>query len=145
MALYPTDSAYANLGWAYIRKGDDKNALFALNKAIELNPDATQYHYNRALAYYQKAAYEQPVADFTTVISKETQHALAYRQRGNLYIYMNQPALAVVDLTKARETGPRDAESYAARGPASYRQGGSYIVKRIKNSWRRLILEKRQP
>lgn len=37
IALHPTDSAYANLGFAYLQKRDDKNALFSLNKAIDLN------------------------------------------------------------------------------------------------------------
>lgn len=39
VALHPTDSAYANLGFAYLQKRDDKNALFSLNKAIDLNAD----------------------------------------------------------------------------------------------------------
>lgn len=37
IALHPTDSAYASLGFAYLQKKDDKNALLSLNKAIDIN------------------------------------------------------------------------------------------------------------
>ncbi|NLR66907.1 tetratricopeptide repeat protein [Chitinophaga varians] len=151
IALYPTDSAYANLGWAYIRKGDDKNALFALNKAIDLNAgyawalglrgylytkiDAPELAFNdlsTAIALNTKGgavpagqSKKETIRDYTRAIDQNPQSDSAYVRRARAYEYYRKNKQAVRDYAKAITLNPDNADAFYGLQNLSGKFGGS--------------------
>jgi len=76
--LRPSDSAYANLGFAFIQKGDDQNALIILNKALDLNEDYAWAYGLRGFLYTKIDAPELSFSDFSKAIKLNAANAKKY-------------------------------------------------------------------
>jgi tetratricopeptide (TPR) repeat protein len=63
------DTTYAKQGFSYLKKGDDKNALIALNKAIDLNGNYAWAYGLRGYLYTKLDAPELSYNDFSTAIA----------------------------------------------------------------------------
>lgn len=121
----PTDSTYANLGFAYIRKGDDKNALIALNKAIDLNADygwaygLRGYLYTKIdapeLSYYDLSRaikLNTPKGELSSKDKRSPESDSDYVQRAQSYEYKNRHKKAAKDYQKAMELNPDNADAF---------------------------------
>lgn len=70
--------AYNNLGAAQLRRGEVLEAIWAYQRAVELDPKEPRHHFNLGLAY-QKAGQERPaIAAFEQTIALEPRYAKAY-------------------------------------------------------------------
>lgn len=117
ITLYPTDSAYANLGFAYIRKGDDKKALFALNKAIDLNQDYAWALGLRGYLYTKIDAPELSFIDFSKAIALNTKGGeMPVSQEGPLSKEENKSIIK--DYTKEIDQHSTNDSAYVRRGQA---------------------------
>lgn len=141
IANQPTDSAYANLGFAYIRKGDDKHAFLALNKAIDLNgnfawafglrgylytkfdaPELSFNDFSRAIALnvtgggisgaQEGVSDKSVIRDYTKKIGRDPEDDSAYVQRARAYENREKNKQAVKDYKKAIELNPENTEAY---------------------------------
>nr|WP_186774522.1 tetratricopeptide repeat protein [Chitinophaga pinensis] len=138
---HPTDSAYANLGFAYIQQGDDNNAILALNKAIDLNgnfawayglrgylytkidaPELSFNDFSRAIALNAKggglsggqpgASDKSVIRDYTKKIGQDPKDDSAYVQRARAYENLEKNKQAIKDYKKAIALNPENTEAY---------------------------------
>jgi tetratricopeptide (TPR) repeat protein len=90
---------------------------------------ATSPH-DRALAYLfranamrAKGNIDGAISDYGQAIELVPNFALAYRNRGALYVTLGDPARAIADLDNAVRLDPRDASALYARGLAKRKNG----------------------
>ena len=87
-------------------------------KAIELNPDYVDAHYNRGGAYVNKGDYDRAIEDYTKAIELNPDYADAYKNRGFAYSGKGDYNCAIENYTRAIKLNPDLTEVYAGRGVA---------------------------
>jgi len=65
----PTPELYNNIGIALVRRNEMPDALAYLNKAVELDPDHADFHYNLAASYAQSGTNDQAIRHFRESIN----------------------------------------------------------------------------
>lgn len=78
---------------------------------------------NRGVAYLNRRAYEDAVADFDAAIELEEDYAEAFANRGRAYLDMEDFEQAIQDLDRAIELDPEMSEAFGNRGLAYQFQG----------------------
>ncbi|WP_293089677.1 serine/threonine-protein kinase [Okeania sp. SIO3B5] len=102
------------------KNGNQKAAIVAYDKAIQLNPNEEEYYYKRGNAYYNLENYPQAIADYSKVINLNPSHVNAYFNRGTVRYETKDYAGAINDLTQVLRLKPQDAEAYDKRGLVHY-------------------------
>lgn len=87
------------------RKVDYSLVLQGYNKCLEIDPDFVFALFNMANVYAKNGEIDKAISTYTRVIRQDKDIAEAYYNRGLLYIYTGQKALANADLGKAGELG----------------------------------------
>ncbi|MDE6452280.1 MAG: tetratricopeptide repeat protein, partial [Odoribacter sp.] len=87
------------------QKTDYSLVLEGYNKCLEIDPDFVFALYNIANVYAKNGEIDRAISTYSQVIRKDKDLAEAYFNRGLLYIYTGQKALANADLSKAGELG----------------------------------------
>lgn len=87
------------------RKVDYSLVLQGYNKCLEIDPDFVFALFNIANVYAKNGEIDKAIATYTRVLRQDKDIAEAYFNRGLLYIYTGQKALANADLSKAGELG----------------------------------------
>ena len=112
-------------GYAYHEAKEYQDAIYALNRVLELDPKLAEAYYNRGLTYGKLGNYQQAVADYTRAIELDPRFALAYGNRGVAYGELGNHNQAIADCTIAIELNPKYPVAYNARGNA-YNRLGNY-------------------
>ena len=86
-------------------KVDYSLVLADYNKCLEIDPEFVFALFNIANVYAKSGEISKAIETYTQVIRKDKDIAEAYFNRGLLYIYTGQKALANADLSKAGELG----------------------------------------
>lgn len=97
------------------RKVDYSSALEGYCKCLEIDPDFVFALFNIANVYARNGEIDKAISAYSQVIEKDGDIAEAYFNRGLLYIYTDQKAMANVDLSKAGELGIVDAYNIIKR------------------------------
>lgn len=87
------------------RKVDYSLVLQDYNKCLEIDPEFVFARFNIANVYAKNREIDKAIAAYTQVLKQDKDIAEAYFNRGLLYIYTGQKALANADLSKAGELG----------------------------------------
>ncbi|MEG2339860.1 MAG: tetratricopeptide repeat protein [Odoribacter sp.] len=87
------------------RKIDYSLVLEGYNKCLEIDPNFTFALFNTANVYAKNGEIDKAITAYTKVLYQDKDIAEAYFNRGLLYIYTGQKALANADLSKAGELG----------------------------------------
>lgn len=87
------------------RKVDYTLVLEGYRKCLELDPDFVFALFNMANVYTKSREIDKAIETYTQVIRRDKDLAEAYFNRGLLYVYTGQKALANADLSKAGELG----------------------------------------
>lgn len=87
------------------RKVDYSSVLEGYYKCLEIDPDFVYALFNIANVYARNGEIDKAISTYSQVIVKDKDIAEAYFNRGLLYIYTGQKAMANVDLSKAGELG----------------------------------------
>ena len=103
----------------------NKEALDAFAKAIELKPDYAAAYYNRAEADLSLGNYQQAIGDFSKTTELKPDFGEAYYGRGLSYVGLGNYQQAINDCTKAIELKPDLVEAYYGRA-LSYVVLGNY-------------------
>ena len=124
-------------GIRLVHKGQFKNALLKLNKAIELNPKNIRAYHTRASIYSALGKCEEAIADYTTMLKYNSNDDKVYRYRGYLYLLLEEDNLAIEDFSNATTIRPTDFSSYIYKGKATraikdYEQAISCYTKAIE-------------
>ena len=107
---------YNTRGIAYSENEEHDRAIVSFNKAIELQPDYINAHYNRGLAYMKKGEVDNALIDYSSAIQFKRNYAEAYNNRGIAYAKKGEILYAVQDYSTAIGLNPELAEPYANRG-----------------------------
>jgi tetratricopeptide (TPR) repeat protein len=103
-----------NAGLSYFDLEQYDNAITWLDKALapgDLIPDHTRIAYvDRGLAYWTKGDIRQAIADFTSAITANPDHTLAYRHRISAYFATDNLEKALADYDKLRALRPNDLD-----------------------------------
>ena len=106
--LYPTpETAWGNLGWAYLLKGDTNGAIEALSRALALQPEFCVGGYRLALAYEKKEDYEAALEAVTRALDTDRPECRAlqdaYKVRARLRMRLKDRDGAKDDLERCRD------------------------------------------
>lgn len=107
---------YNCLGTANDIIGNYKAAIFAYNKAIELNPYYAEAYFNRGMAKAKSSDIEGCIFDFTKTITIDPNHAGGYYNRGNAYLLKKDFPKTIDDFTMYLAINPNDAYAYKIVG-----------------------------
>lgn len=95
--------AFGELGYAYTRMGDFKNAIIYLDKAIKLNKYAPEPYQSKSVLLMQHGQNELALKVLDSLIEYVPDYAMGYVQRGFLYNSTAKYELALQDLNKYLE------------------------------------------
>lgn len=112
------DMAYYSRAVVQLDTGDLIAAGRDVARAIELAPGHARYHVLQGDIRLVSGNAGQAVDDYTQAIVLDPADHLAFRKRGNGYYRLNDPLLAIADLTRSLELFPGLAETLVLRGQA---------------------------
>lgn len=108
-------SALTLRAFAHAGKKDWAGTIEDCTAALKIN-DAIGLYVVRAAAYLNSEQYQQALADFSTVVTRDPGNALAYNNRATAYAAMKRHDLAIADLNKAIALSPSRNLFYENRG-----------------------------
>lgn len=112
-AIYPKFcDSYVQLGVAYYRKKDLKNAFDYYNKAIACNPSNPSAHSNMGTIYFETGDYTNAEKTFLKALSLDKNYAEAHLNLGSTYGMMKQYDNAIFYLQNAVRLDPTLAQAY---------------------------------
>ncbi|MEB3339194.1 tetratricopeptide repeat protein [Okeania sp.] len=103
-------------GVKHVNDGNEKAAVAAFNRAIQLNPNQAEYFYQRGNAYYNLENYQKAIDDYSKAIELNPSYVNAYFNRGGTYSDIQDYAKAIDDFTQVLRLEPQDADAYYKRG-----------------------------
>lgn len=126
------DFGYFMIGVSFLQMKKPAEAEENLRKAIELNAERFDYHYNLANAYLMQRNYAKAVAVGKTaepLATDQTKKYQLFKQRGGAYYALEKWGDAIADLEKA-EAIKKDAKVGQQLGMAYYKM--DYFGKAMK-------------
>ena len=102
-------------GAVLLRQKRLDEAIESFGRAIELDPDAWQAYFNRAIAFAQRGDPEDGLSDYDATIDRKPDHAPSFRERGNLLRNLGRLEEALGNFDRAVELGLDDWRVYADR------------------------------
>ncbi len=108
--------AYYNIGNAFSRLGNPKQAILNYDKAIEIDPHAADFYVNRGLSYAALGDQTRAIIDYDKAININPNNLVAYSNRGTAYAAIGDHNLAIVNYDRAIAIDPEIAEVYFNRG-----------------------------
>jgi predicted aspartyl protease/tetratricopeptide (TPR) repeat protein len=97
---------YARLGDALASRHEFEHALADLSKAIELDPNGSEYLYARAKIYMQTGQVPLALADLERVLALKPEFIEAYLSRAQILLGQKNNAAALADLDAATALAP---------------------------------------
>jgi tetratricopeptide (TPR) repeat protein len=116
-------NAWFQQGIELDQRGAYAEALAALDKAIELDPNLAGAYNSRALVHAHLGEYAQAMEDVNQALELDPDLAEAHNTRGEIHRVQNQFELAISDYDQAIVLNPEDAVAHSNRGRA-YRSLG---------------------
>lgn len=93
------------LGWYYVKKGYNKDAISQFNQVIDEDPNYSLAHYGRGHAHMAMGHNQEAVADFTKVIELDPNNGGAYLYRSNVHKELGNVDEMNADLAMAQKLG----------------------------------------
>jgi tetratricopeptide (TPR) repeat protein len=106
--LYATpETAWGNLGWAYLLSGNTTKAIEALERALALQPEFCVGAYRLGLAYERKGEFKAARDAFSRAVETDRRECNglldAYKARARVALKLGDPEAAREDLKRCRE------------------------------------------
>jgi tetratricopeptide (TPR) repeat protein len=95
-------------GELFLNSGKPRLAIIDFLKAINLNNNVYQYHYNLGCAYIDLKQYENALSSFYNASEINLYDSEIFTNRGICYSHLGYPLMAVLDLNRALEINPND-------------------------------------
>ena len=105
------------------RKGDNKGAILAYNKAIRLNPNLAEAYNNRGIVRDELGDKPGAIDDYNLAIQFNPNYAQAYNNRGNVRNELGDKQGAIDDFNQAIKINPNYAQAFNNRGAARFALG----------------------
>jgi len=114
---------YYDLGRDLGRKREYEDAVQALSKAIEVDPDHAMAYYYRALYSYYGGRYNRAIKDLNEVIKIKPESDWAYCLRSNAYLRRGSYGMAMRDADEAVRLNPESVGGWVTLGGVCFKQG----------------------
>ncbi len=92
--------------------GNEKSAVDAFQKAVQLAPEWSSPYFQMGVAYGENGQYVEALDAINRAIELEANKAAYYYGRGRIHLLAGYPLKALADLQKAADLGDRDAQRY---------------------------------
>jgi len=107
LELSPTHAdSLQNLGIIALQRGDAAAAVELIGKAIAVNDQVADYHYNAALAWRALNRDDEVAAHLERTVALRGDHALAHQNLGNVRREQGRPAEAIACYERAIAAAP---------------------------------------
>jgi tetratricopeptide (TPR) repeat protein len=103
------ESAWNNLGRAYLNLGLLAKAASAFEKAIEINPKEAYAYNNLGLVYRRQGAYDKAIESFKKEIEVRPDDEFSHSNLGQLYVFLKRYGEATTELEAAALITPKSA------------------------------------
>lgn len=100
------ERAYMNMGWAYYKKKNYRDAEFNLKKAIQIAPDFFIAHYNLGILYRDTGKYKEAIKSFKLAIKYFPKYVDAYYDLAHAYLKIKRSGYALQMFNKVCEIAP---------------------------------------
>jgi tetratricopeptide (TPR) repeat protein len=114
--LLGTERGYNNRGFAYLELDRYPEALSDFRKAIALNPNYSDAHFNIGIAYFKQNRIDEALQSYNQAIALKPDSGAAYLNRGVALLHSSRYAEALEDFNRALQINPWDAEALSNRG-----------------------------
>lgn len=105
---------WANLGILYFRTQRPKEAMNALNKAIEINPDQPAYYNELGIIQREEGKFAEARRSYERALAVDPAYAPAQLNLGILYdLYLQEPDKALLAYQRYRELVPAEGKTVA--------------------------------
>jgi protein O-GlcNAc transferase len=104
------------LGLIALQTRHAEEAVELFGKAIALNPEYVEAHYNRGLALMELHRPEDALASYDRAIALMPNLAMAYNNRGSALLDLKRPADALASYDRAIALQPDHAKAHGNRG-----------------------------
>jgi Flp pilus assembly protein TadD len=122
--IMPTFSkAYNNLGVAYVKRGQFREAEQAYKKAVVLEPELGEAHGNLGNLYFAKREYARAERQYDKAIRFSQAVHYYYSQLGAISLARGQLDEAISNYRKALRRNKKYAPAWVGLGTAQYRMG----------------------
>ena len=108
-------------GLIALARGEPRQALELIDRAIKLDPNDAAYRYNRARALRAQNRLEAALAAFDKALALKPDYAEAWLERGNALSALGQVEAALDSYDRAVALAPGWPDAYANRGSARRR------------------------
>jgi tetratricopeptide (TPR) repeat protein len=116
MELHYWANSFDLLSGIYYRTGRHKEALLAVNRAIEIDDQYLGFFRGRAVVYTALRKFENALNDINHVLNIEPQSASALSIKSSIYIFMGEFQKALAYTNKAISIEPDNRTFWARRG-----------------------------
>jgi Tfp pilus assembly protein PilF len=107
--------AYTNMGLAYLKKGEARQAVESLRTALEYQPSLPEAHHNLGLAYARVGEQAQAIRSFREAIRYRSTYVEAHAELGNALLEAGQRDEARVAFERVVALAPNSELAVAAR------------------------------
>lgn len=102
----------ANLGLLYSRNGKPREAIAALQRAIDINPRRAVYHNELGILYREEGQFDNARRSYLRALELEPDYALAHRNIGILYdLYLQEPVKALEHYQRYQQLVPSESST----------------------------------
>jgi tetratricopeptide (TPR) repeat protein len=105
-------------GQQLMSKGQPRDAIRMLGKAIELDPTRSELYMLRSRARDSSGRFEEALQDASKYIELEPKDEYGYLNRARVFLSLDQPEKALEDANKAIELKPEEPDGYYRRADA---------------------------
>jgi tetratricopeptide (TPR) repeat protein len=102
---------YTNLATGYNLLGKNEQAIFALNKLTELEPEYSRGYYLRGLLHYEMGNAQLAISDLQVAVNLDPLNFRALLNLGNLYLQIGQIKEAELIIQQALALNPTSSEA----------------------------------
>jgi tetratricopeptide (TPR) repeat protein len=113
---------FNNLGNSYNEVGDTKQAMLALERAVEINPSLAESRLNLGNIYLRKDRIKDAIHEYETALEIDPGNAKTYNGLGNAYTKRGRLNDAISQYTRSIELEPDFTEAYTNLANAYYEQ-----------------------
>ncbi|MCI0603473.1 tetratricopeptide repeat protein, partial [bacterium] len=110
IAMNPGYLKFYNLGIAYGKMGNYKEAIEAFQSSIRWKPDYAESYYNLGVAYYKLMHWPDAIENLKLAVQKHPNHARAHLALGLAYLAKGERILARKQYEILRELDPELAK-----------------------------------
>jgi type IV pilus biogenesis/stability protein PilW len=107
--------AYTNIGLAYLKKGEPRQAVENLRSALEYDPSLPEAHHNLGLAYARVGERTLAIRSFREAIRYRPSYAQAYAELGQVLLAEGRQTEARAAFERVVTLDPDSALAVAAR------------------------------